>query len=78
MVSHEGCITSQGGLSSGWSLIRVVSHQSGLSSVSFLMSGWSLIRVISHFRVVSHLRVISHHGGLTSERSLIRVLGGLS
>ena len=36
MVCH------QDGLSSGWSVIRVVSHQGGLSS------GWSVIRMVSH------------------------------
>ena len=35
-------VSHQGGVSSGWSLIRVVSHQGGVSS------GWSLLRVMSH------------------------------
>ena len=52
MVSH------QGGLSSGWSLLKVVSPQGGLSSrwsllkvvspQGSLSSGWSLLRVVSY------------------------------
>ena len=41
MVSH------QGGLSSGWYLIRAVAQQGGLSS------GWSFIRTVSHYAGLS-------------------------
>ena len=58
MISH------QDGLSSGWSLIRVVSHQGDHSS------GWSLIRVVSHHGGLSSgwslIRVVSHQSGLSS------------
>ena len=77
-------LKERGGLSSGWSLIRVVSHQGGLSS------GWSLNKVVSHqgglsrrcslIRVVSH-QVVSQQSGLSTRWSLIRVVsqeGGLS
>ena len=50
MVCH------QGGLSSGWSIIRVVSHHGGLSS------GWSLIWVVSHLG--SFHQVVAHQCGL--------------
>ena len=78
-------VSHQGGLSSGWSLIRVVSQQGalssgcsqqgGLSSVWYLLgwslSGWSFTRLV---------RVVFHQGGLSSGWSLGRVVsrqGGL-
>ena len=39
--SHIRVVRLQGGLYSGWPLVREVCHQSGL------LSGWSLIRVVS-------------------------------
>ena len=65
-VSVCVCVISHhGGLSSWWSLIRVVSHYVGLSV-------WSLIMVVSHYgglsSVVSSgwslITVVSHQGGL--------------
>ena len=54
----------QGGLSSGWSLVKVVSHQGGL------LSRWSLIKVVSCQGGLSSgwspIRVVSHQGGLLS------------
>ena len=41
VISHQGGLY-QGGLSPGWSVIRMVFHQVGLSS------GWSLISMVSH------------------------------
>ena len=80
---HTHC---QGGLSSGWSLIREVFHQGGLSSGwSFirevfhqggLSSGWSLIREVFHQGSLSSgwsfIRMVFHQGSLSSGRSFIR------
>ena len=57
VVCHR-VVSYQGGLSSGWFLIRVVSHLGGLSS------GWSLTRVVSNQGGVSS--GYSHPGGLSS------------
>ena len=90
MIPQGGGFSSiifhQGGLSSRWSLIKVVSqgvdsHQGGLSVMVFhqggLSSGWSFIRVVS---VVIFIKVVSQQGGLIRWSS-IRVVcpqGGLS
>ena len=68
MVSH------QIGLSSGWSLIRIVFHHGGVSSSNQdgLSSGWSLIRVV--FRQVGLIRMVSHEDGFSSVWSLIRAI----
>ena len=90
MVFHHGVfhqvISHQSGLSSRWSVFRVVGfhhcvfHRSGLSS-ECLTSGWSLIRE-SFIRVVIHQGVF-HQGGdqgghssgsLSSGWSFIRVV----
>ena len=64
VVSHQVWslirVISQGGLSSGWSLTRVLS------------SGWSLIRVVSHQGGLT--RVVSYQGGLSSGWSLTKVV----
>ena len=63
-IWREMCLkrwsSKRGGLSSGWSLIKVVSHQGGLSR-------WSLIRVVSHqggFSRWSLISMVFHQGGL--------------
>ena len=58
------------------SLLRMVFHQGGLSSGwSFIV--WSLIMMVFHqgglIRVVFHC-LVSHHDGLSSGRSVIRVV----
>ena len=72
-------VSYQGGLTSRWSLIRVVSHQGvvshwgGLIRVvchhGVLTSGWSLIRVVSHqgvFMMGTTCTLVASHG--TSQR----------
>ena len=56
----------QGGLSLGWSVIRVVCHHGGISS------GWSFIRVV--FQQGGLIRVVFHRGGILSGWSVIRVV----
>ena len=87
VIFHQD-ISHQGGLSSLWSLIRVVPHPGGFSSGWSLIivashwggpsSGWSLIRVVSHHCGLSLLwpliRVVPHQGGFSSGWSLIRVV----
>ena len=65
-------VSCQGGLLSGWFLVRVVSYQGGFSS------WWSLIRMVScqggllsGWFLVS---MVSYHGGLSSEQFLVMVL----
>ena len=95
MVFHQGgSFSHQGGLSSVWSLVRVISHQSGLSSHGGgfsshhggLSSVWSLVRVISYQGDVSSersiIRVVSSGWSVIRvvfyQDGLIRVMGGLS
>ena len=68
-------VISQGGLSSGWSLIRVISAKGGLSS------GWSLIRVIfpqgGLSSVWSFISIICHQGHFSSGWSLVSIISRL-
>ena len=84
MVPH------QGGLSQGWSLIRVVYHQGGPSSVwsswhqGGPSSGWSVTREVPHQGGLSpgwsFISVVTCQGGISSGWSISRVVsqGGLS
>ena len=76
---HVRLLHHQGGLLSGWSIIRVVCHQGGLPL------GWSVVRVVHHQGSLSSrwsiVMVVSCHGGLSSGLSTVWVvcyLGGLS
>ena len=70
MVCLISVVFPEGGLSSGWSFMRVVSHQGGLSL------GWSLIRVVFHQGGLSSgwcfIWVVSCQRGLSSGWSLSR------
>ena len=59
----------QGGLSLGWSLIRMVFHKDGLSS------GWSFIGVVCNQSLSlgwATIRMVFHKSGLLSGWSVIR------
>ena len=72
---ERGVVCHQGGLSSGWSLIRVVSHQDDLSS------GWSLTWMVFHQGGLSagwsFIWVVFHQGGLSLGWSVIWVVSQL-
>ena len=80
VVSHQGLssrrslikVSHQGGLSSGWFLIRVVSQHLGGFHRGDLSSRRSYIRVICH--QVGLIRLIFHPGGFSS-RVLLNQIG---